>query len=202
MGTCKSALFEHPIPIEPIFTREAAPGLQWVVGLLLIAAGWFAWAMLSERRVLVPAMWQHVRGEAASADLHAALRSAGPGQGTLLQTGMDCASERGKLSRRIRGGARFSKRTVSRGGECIPLRSHHQRLRSSEEFPMEGDGGDGGRNANRRSELALPWIESAITRLQCTPGERLDRGVGGRRDTGSRTNGADLSTGSAEQTRR
>src|SRR5688572_17405664 len=66
-------------------TREAAPGLRWGVGLLLIAAGGFAWAMLSERRVLVPALWQHVRGEAASADLHAALRSAGPGQGTLLR---------------------------------------------------------------------------------------------------------------------
>jgi len=60
-------------------------GFQCIVGLLLIAAGCFAWTMLSERRVLIPAMWQHVRGDAASGDLHAGLRSAGPGQGALLR---------------------------------------------------------------------------------------------------------------------
>lgn len=65
--------------------RDAAKGLQWIVGLLLIAAGWFTWVMLSERHVLVPAMWQHVRGEHASGELHAVLRSSGSEQGRLLK---------------------------------------------------------------------------------------------------------------------
>ena len=62
-----------------------AKSLQWIVGLLLIAAGWFTWIMLSERRVLMPAMWQHVRGERAAADLRTVLRSPDSGQGELLK---------------------------------------------------------------------------------------------------------------------
>jgi hypothetical protein len=56
------------------------------LGVLLIAAGWIVWAMLSEKKASVPEMWQQVRvRDSVSDDLQAAVRAGGPGQGSLLR---------------------------------------------------------------------------------------------------------------------